>query len=126
MKLPTNRNFGIVFGIFFLILFVYFYISYKLILITKVFFFLSFTFFTLGLLNSKILTPLNYLWTKFGIYLGKILSPIIMMIIFFLIVTPIGLLMRILRKDLINLKFNNRNTYWIKREGQKSKMKNQF
>tara|TARA_B100000609_G_C17060056_1_gene353568 strand:+ start:23 stop:403 length:381 start_codon:yes stop_codon:yes gene_type:complete len=126
MKLPTNRNFGIVFGIFFLILFVYFYVSYKLILITKVFFFLSFTFFTLGLLNSKILTPLNYLWTKFGIYLGKILSPIIMMIIFFLIVTPIGLLMRILRKDLINLKFNNRNTYWIKREGQKSKMKNQF
>ena len=126
MKLPTNRNFGIVFGIFFLILFVYFYISYKLILITKVFFFLSFTFFTLGLLNSKILTPLNYLWTKFGIYLGKILSPIIMMIIFFLIVTPIGLLMRILRKDLINLKFNNNNTYWIKRGDQKSKMKNQF
>jgi large-conductance mechanosensitive channel len=58
------------------------------------------------LLNSKILTPLNKLWFKFGIFLSKIISPLIMGIIFFLVVTPIGLIMRIFGKDLLNLKYN--------------------
>ena len=59
---------------------------------------ISLIFLILGLLNSKILTPLNKLWFKFGIFLGKIISPLIMGIIFFLVVTPIGLIMRYLRK----------------------------
>ena len=83
-------------------------------------------FLILGLLNSKILTPLNKVWFKFGILLGKIVSPIVMGIIFFLVVTPIGLLMRIFKKDLLNLKFNKNNSYWIKKTEPKSKMKNQF
>ena len=87
---------------------------------------ISLIFLVLGLLNSKILTPLNKLWFKFGIFLGKIISPIIMGIIFFLVVTPIGLLMRLLGKDLINLKYNNNKSYWIEKKGPKSKMKNQF
>ena len=78
------------------------------------------------LINSKILTPLNKLWFKFGIFLGKIISPLIMGIIFFLIVTPIGFFMRMLGRDLINLKYNKSDTYWIKKTGPKSKMKNQF
>jgi large-conductance mechanosensitive channel len=83
-------------------------------------------FLILGLLNSKILTPLNKIWFKFGIFLGKIISPLIMGVIFFLVVTPIGLIMRVFKKDLLNLKFNNNTSYWIENKGPKSKMKNQF
>ena len=79
------------------------------------------------LLNSKIFTPLNKLWFKFGVILGKIISPIIMVIILFLVVTPIGLIMKVFRKDLLQLKYNKKdNTYWIEKNGPKSKMKNQF
>ena len=85
-----------------------------------------FDFLVLGLLNSKILNPLNKIWFKFGILLGRIISPFIMAIIFFFVVTPIGLLMKILGKDLLNLKYNNHKTYWIEKTGPKSKMKNQF
>tara|TARA_Y100000992_G_scaffold301789_1_gene273636 strand:- start:17 stop:211 length:195 start_codon:yes stop_codon:yes gene_type:complete len=63
---------------------------------------------------------------KFGIFLGKIVSPLLMAIIFFLVVTPIGLIMRLLGKDLINLKYNKSKSYWIEKNGPKSKMKNQF
>ena len=59
-------------------------------------------------------------------FLGKIISPIIMGIIFFFVVTPIGFIMRLLSKDILNLKYNNENSYWIKKTGPKSKMKNQF
>ena len=83
-------------------------------------------FLVLGLINSKILQPLNILWFKFGIFLGKIISPIVMGLIFFLVVTPIGILMRILKKDLLNLKMNNNKSYWIEKSEPKSKMKNQF
>ena len=77
-------------------------------------------------LNSRILNPLNRIWFKFGLFLGKIISPIIMGFIFFFVVTPIGILMRLLRKDLLHLKFNNKETYWIEKNSIKSKMKNQF
>ena len=87
---------------------------------------ISIIFLVLGLLNSKILTPLNKLWFKFGIILGEIISPLIMGIIFFLVVTPIGLLMRIFGKDVLNLKYNKNQTYWIEKNGPKSKMKDQF
>ena len=83
-------------------------------------------FLVLGLLNSKILSPLNKIWFKFGIFLGKIVSPLVMGLIFFVVVTPIGILMRFLNKDLLNLKFNKNSTYWIEKNGPKSKMKNQF
>ena len=87
---------------------------------------ISLIFLILGLLNSIILTPLNKLWFKFGIFLGKIISPIIMGIIFFLVVTPIGLIMRLIGKDLLNIKYSDNKSYWIEKTGPKSKMKNQF
>ena len=87
---------------------------------------MSFFFLIFGLLQSKILTPLNKIWFKFGILLGKIISPIIMGIIFLFVVTPISFLMTLLKKDILNLKFNNNNSYWIDKTGPKSKMKNQF
>ena len=87
---------------------------------------ISFIFLILGLLNSKILTPFNNIWFKFGIILGQIISPIIMLMIFFTIVTPIGYIMRFMGKDILDLKFKKQNTYWIEKSGPKSKMKNQF
>jgi large-conductance mechanosensitive channel len=80
----------------------------------------------LGILNSEFLTPLNKIWFKFGIFLGKIFSPLIMALIFFLVVTPIGLVLRLIGKDVLNLKFNNNKSYWVEKRGPKSKMKNQF
>ena len=124
IKIGSNRSFGIVFFIFFLIIAIYPIINGREI--NKWFFFTSIIFLILGLLNSKFLTPLNKLWFKLGIFLGKLISPLIMGIIFFLVVTPIGYIMRILRKDLLNLKFNKNRSYWEKKNGPKSKMKNQF
>ena len=124
IKISSNRSFGIVFFIVFFLLALY-PLTYNgetrlwsLII--------SLIFLVLGLLNSKILTPLNKLWFRFGIFLGKIISPLIMGIIFFLVVTPVGLIMRILRKDVLNLKYNKNKSYWIEKKGPKSKMKNQF
>ena len=123
-KLPSNRNFGIVFFVVFLIISFY-PLTYNggIKEWTLV---ISIIFLILGLINSKILNPLNRLWYKFGIFLGRIISPIIMALIFFLVVTPIGLIMRLLRKDLLNLKYNKSKSYWIEKKGPKSKMKNQF
>ena len=124
IKIGSNRSFGIVFFLVFLIISLYPLTYSEEIRVWSAT--ISLIFLVLGLFNSKILTPLNKLWFKFGIFLGKILSPIIMGIIFFFVVTPIGLLMRLLGKDLINLKFNNNKSYWIEKNGPKSKMKNQF
>ena len=123
-NLPSNRNFGIVFFIVFLLIAIYPIINSESIRIWSLI--IASIFFILGIINSKLLTSLNKIWFKFGLLLGKIISPIVMGIIFFLVVTPIALFMRLLKKDLLNLKFNKKNTYWIEKSGPKSKMKNQF
>ena len=124
VKISSNRSFGIVFFIVFLLIALYPLINGENIRIWSAV--ISLIFLVLGLLNSKILAPLNKLWFKFGIFLGKIISPIILGIIFFLVVTPIGLLMRLFGKDVLNLKYNKNKSYWIEKNGPKSKMKNQF
>ena len=124
IKIGSNRSFGIVFFIIFLLIATYPLIDNGELRIWSLI--LSLAFLILGLLNSKILYPLNKIWFKFGLLLGRIVSPLVMVIIFFLVVTPIGLLMRILNKDLLNLKFNKSKSYWIEKNEQKSKMKNQF
>ena len=124
IKIGSNRSFGIVFFVVFLIIAIYPLINGDELRLWSLI--ISIVFLFLGLFNSKILNPLNKLWFKFGIFLGKIISPLVMGIIFFLVVTPIGLLMRLLNKDLLNLKFKNNNTYWIEKTEPKSKMKNQF
>ena len=124
VKISSNRSFGIVFFIVFLLIALYPLINKGELRLWSLI--ISSIFFILGILNSKILTPLNKLWFKFGIFLGKIVSPIIMGIIFFFVVTPIGVLMRIFGKDILNLKYNNNKSYWIEKTGPKSKMKNQF
>ena len=124
VKISSNRSFGIVFFVVFLILAFYPLINNSDIRIW--FLLISLIFLVLGLINSKILSPLNKLWYRFGILLGKIISPFILGIIFYLVVTPIGLIMRLLGKDVLNLKYQNEKSYWIEKTGLKSKMKNQF
>ena len=124
LKISSNRSFGIVFFIVFILIAFYPLINQEEIRIWSVL--ISLLFLILGIINSKILTPLNKVWFKFGIFLGKIISPIVMGLIFFLVVTPIAFLMRILNKDLLNLKFSKNNSYWIEKTDPKSTMKNQF
>ncbi len=124
IKVGSNKSFGIVFCVFFLIVSLYPLINGEIIRLWSLF--LSVIFLILGLLNSRILTPLNILWFKFGIFLGRFVSPIVMGLVFFLVVTPTGLIMRMFRKDLLKLKKNDLNTYWINRAEPKSDMKNQF
>jgi hypothetical protein len=124
VKISSNRSFGFVFFAVFLLIGFYPLINQGDIRVWSVI--TSLIFLILGFFNSKLLTPLNKLWFKFGFFLGKIISPLVMLIIFFFVVTPIGLLMRVLKKDILNLKFNNKNSYWIKKTEPKSKMKNQF
>ena len=124
IKIGSNRSFGLVFFVVFLLISIYPFLKDGNIRIWPLI--ISFIFLVLGLLNSNLLSPLNKLWFKFGLFLGKIISPIVMGIIFFLVVTPIAVIMRLLKKDLLNLKFEENNTYWIDKSGPKSKMKNQF
>ena len=124
VKLSSNKSFGVVFFIVFLLIGVYPLLKGNDLRIWSLV--ISFIFLIFGLINSKILTPLNRLWFKFGLLLGKFISPIIMGIIFFIVVTPIGIIMRLFKKDLLNLKYNKKETYWIDKSGPKSKMKNQF
>ena len=124
IKIGSNRSFGIVFFIVFLLIALYPLINEENFRLWSLV--ISLIFLVLGLINSQILTPLNKLWFKFGILLGKIVSPIIMGIIFFFVVTPIGFIMKAIGKDLINLKYNNNKSYWIEKTGPKNKMKNQF
>ena len=124
IKLPTNRNFGIVFFIVFLIIALWPVLKQNEIRIWSLI--ISFIFFVLGLINSKILTPLNKLWFKFGILLGNIIAPIVMGIVFFLVVTPMGLIMRLFRKDILKLKKNSNDSYWIDKDNTNSSMRNQF
>ena len=124
IKVSSNKSFGIVFSIFFLLISIYPLLNNNPIYYWSLF--VSFIFLVLGLMNSKILSPLNLLWFKFGILLGKIVSPVVMGIIFFLVVTPISIILKIFGKDVLNLKFNNNKTYWIVKDGPKSNMKKQF
>ena len=123
-KMPTNRNFGIVFFIVFLLIGLFPLIQNKEPRVWSLV--ISIIFLILGILNSKILTPLNKFWMKFGLFLGNLISPIVMGIIYFGVITPTGIIMRILKKDILNLKKNNKKTYWLEKDNANNNMRNQF
>ena len=120
-----NRSFGLLFFIVFLALALWPLtkkgeINIYLISIALI-------FLALGLLNSKILSPLNKAWIKFGEILGRVIAPIVMAIVYFLILTPVSLFVRLFGKDLISMKFNDSlKSYWIKREKNLGTMDKQF
>ena len=125
VKISSNRSFG------FLLFIVFFVISLWPLKsqgdLRLWAFILSLVFLVLGVLNSKFLTPLNKLWFKFGILLGSIVSPIVMGAVFFIVVTPVGLIMRFLGKDLLRINKNKPvSTYWINYDKLKTTMKKQF
>jgi len=124
IKIGSNKSFGIVFFIVFLIIALYPMLKGQDLRLWSLI--ISFIFLILGMINSSILTPLNKIWFKFGILLGNIISPIVMAIVFFGVVLPTGIVMKILKKDLIALKKNNKNTYWIEKKSKMTSMKNQF
>ena len=125
VKISSNRSFGFLFFVVFLIVSLWPLKSQGDLRLWA--FILSLIFLVLGVLNSKFLNPLNKLWYKFGIFLGSIVSPIVMGAVFFIVVTPTGLIMRFLGKDVLRINKNKPvSTYWINREKQKETMKKQF
>ena len=124
ITISSNRSFGIVFFIFFVFVSIFPLFKDGNIRIWSVI--IAIIFLILGLLNSKILSPLNKIWFKFGILLGNFISPVVMGLIFFTVVTPTSLIMKALGKDLLNLKKSNKKSYWIEKSDIKSRMKNQF
>jgi len=123
IKRKNNITFGILFFIFFLIVGLYPLISNEPIRIWSII--VSLVFLTVTIIKPNLFTFLNKLWIKFGILLGKIISPIVMGLIFFFAVTPIGIFVKILKKDVMSLK-RGASSYWITREDKIQSMKKQF
>ena len=124
-NMGSNQSFGVVFSVFFLIISFWPLFTEGTIRIWAIF--IAILFLLISYFKPDALYPLNKIWFKFGLLLGSIVSPIVMGIVFFIIVTPIGIIMRIIGKDLLNKKINNSvKSYWIKREQMIGTMKNQF
>ena len=124
MKKSSNKNFGLTFFVIFLIISIYPILGGNKI--NFWFLFLSLTFLIFSILIPKILNPLNIIWTKFGILLGKFFSPLIMSLVFFLVMTPISFILKLINKDELNLKKNYTDTYWINKKDENTSMKDQF
>ena len=125
IKLASNRSFGLVFFLFFFIIALWPLKSDSDIRIVPLL--ISFIFLILGIVNSNLLKPLNFIWMKFGLMLGKFMNPIIMGFVYYLTVVPVGLILKILNKNLLNIKKkNDQKSYWITKKKSQSTMKNQF
>ena len=121
----SNRSFGLLFFIVFLVIGLWPLTKGEGVQIYLIL--ISIIFLVLGLINSKILSPLNKIWIKFGELLGIVIAPIIMAIVYFVVLTPISLIVKIFGKDLLGLKFfKKQDTYWIKRKKKLGSMKKQF
>jgi hypothetical protein len=123
IKRKNNITFGILFFCFFLVIGLYPLISNGTIRIWSIT--LSLAFLIITIIKPNLFTSLNKLWVKFGILLGKIISPFVMGLIFFFVVTPIGILVKILKKDVMGLK-RGASSYWIIREDKVQTMRKQF
>ena len=123
IKRKENVTFGILFFIFFLIIGLYPLKSGGVIRVWSVL--LSLIFLIITIVRPNLFTFLNKLWIKFGILLGKIISPLVMGLVFFIVVTPVGMLVRILKKDTMGLK-RGASSYWINRKDKLQSMKRQF
>ena len=125
IKISSNKSFGIVFFVVFFLIGIYPILNNQEIRFWSII--ISLIFLILGILNSKVLTPLNFAWFKLGLFLGSIISPIVMGIIFFLVVFPTGLVMRIFKKDILDQKINkSKNSYWKSKIDLNNSFKNQF
>lgn len=125
VQLGSNKKFGLVMALFFLLLALYPILKeeapkYSLLAI-------SFIFLILSLLRPQLLYYPNWLWMQLGRVLGMVVAPLILAILFFLIFTPIGLLLRIFGKDLLNMRLNKTvPTFWIGSTATNQNFKDQF
>jgi len=125
LKMPSNRSFGIVFFVVFIIVSLYPLLNDHNIRIWSLI--VSFIFLFLGLSNSILLIPLNSLWFKLGLFLGKYIAPIVMGIVYFALVFPTFLFLKLFKKNYLNIKYEkNRHSYWIDVKDKNNSMKNQF
>jgi hypothetical protein len=120
----NNKSFGILFFIVFLIIGLWPLINLNPIRIWSLI--ISLIFLMLAFFKPEFLKPLNGIWMKFGELLGRVIAPIVMFVIFFLVVTPLSFLVRLLGKDLLKIKFNNSKSYWLQKKNDSSSMKKQF
>lgn len=123
-KKNNNKGFGVLFFIVFLLIALWPILNGGNLRIWSLL--IGTIFLVLGLLDSKILNPFKRIWIKFGELLGKVIAPLVLSIIYFIVITPIGLLLRIFGKDLLGTKLLDKKSYWIKREKDIGPMKNQF
>ena len=123
-KKNSNRTFGILFFLVFLVIGIWPILNNEGLRWWSII--ISLIFLFLGIINSKILTPFNKIWIKIGELLGRVVAPIVMAIIYFFIVTPMAILLKLLKKDLLKIKFTPVTTYWIKRDKKFGSMKRQF
>ena len=126
IKINSNKSFGLVFFVVFLIVSLYPLLNQEIIRVWSLI--ISFIFLFLGIINSILLSPLNYIWFKFGLFLGKFISPLVMGIVYFIVVFPTFLLIKLFKKNYLNLNYDNsKESYWITNESDEDKnMKNQF
>ena len=124
IKKNSTKSFGILFFIVFFVIGVWPVFDSENLRLWSII--LSFLFLISGLTNANFLNPLNKTWIKFGEILGKIIAPVVMFLIFFVLITPYGFVIRIFGKDLLNIKLSNKTSYWIKREKDAGTMKRQF
>ena len=111
--LPSNSKFGFFFTFFFTVAGIIFFYK-NLFVFFYLFLFLALFLFLITLINPKLLSPLNRLWMNFGLFLGLIVSPIVLGVIFFLIFTPVSLILKLIGRDELNIKLINKNSYWKK------------
>jgi len=124
MKKSSDKSFGIVFSALFLVLSLWPILNSNPIRIPTLV--ISILLLVSSLAKPELLKPFNFFWIKLGELLGKVVSPVVMLIIFFIIITPIGLILKIFKKDLLGLKFLNNSTYWVKRKTNVTTMDKQF
>ena len=123
-KISSNRSFGLVFFVVFLLVSIWPLFGEQSLRTWSLV--VSLIFLVSGIFNLKLLAPLNLVWTKFGELIGKIISPIVMGVVYFAIITPMGIFMRLIRKDLLKTKLSKNKSYWLKRKKNIGSMKKQF
>ena len=124
-KSGSIKSFGIVFFFVFIIIALYPLLNDHGIRVWSVI--VSFIFLFLWVVNSPILKPLNLIWFKLGLFLGKFIAPIVMGIVYFIVVFPTSLLLKLFKKNYLNIKYEkNINSYWINVKIKNTTIKNQF
>ena len=127
--LPSNKKFGYFFSLVFFLIFVYIFYYYSNSNLYLVFLSLCLITILLTIFSPDTLLFFNKIWFRIGMLLNTIVSPVILGFIFFILITPVSLFFKIIRRDYLCIKLTNKESYWIKSEKRKldkSSLKQQF